>query len=101
MTAGGNRATVIGVAVFVLGALTTFWLLQRDERGAGTLETDKATVLVAAKDIPVGTTGADAVGRGLVRPRAIPLSTKPANAITDITQLARTTAGSAIPAGRV
>jgi Flp pilus assembly protein CpaB len=96
-----SRATVVGIVVFAVGTAATFLLLRRDSGSTVTVGRGQAGVLVAVNQIPAGTTGADAVARGLVAARAVRDRDRPAAALTDIAQLARTTAIAAIPARRV
>ena len=96
-----NRATIIGLAVFAVGVVATFFVLrQRDATGV-TAGPREGAVVVATKAIPAGTTGADAVRQNLVGFRAVSARARPANAFNDLLQLNRTVALAPVPAGRI
>ncbi|MBA3268033.1 MAG: hypothetical protein H0T70_07220 [Acidimicrobiia bacterium] len=62
-----NLILTISLAVFVIGAAAIFLVARNggDDKAAAS---DGSSVLYAAKDIPSGTSGADAVAGGLARP---------------------------------
>jgi Flp pilus assembly protein CpaB len=51
--------------------------------------------------VPAGTAGATALADGRIRTKAADVATRPANAVTDPTQLSGRVAGAAIPAGTI
>lgn len=87
----------LGLAIVVAGAFLGYRTVKARTSPKG----ERVTVLSAASPIPAGTTGANAAGQGLVAVRAVSPSDKPANALTDVAQLAGKTAIEAIPAGTV
>ena len=96
-----NRATILGLVVFAVGATATFAVL-RGEKDTGVMAgRGPNAAIVAVKDIAAGTTGADAVRQNLVAMREVPTRARPANALTDVMQLSRTITLSLVPAGRV
>ncbi len=92
----------IGVVVFVLGAGAAF-LVVRNGRGdnRAAAASTGSSVLYAAKDIPSGTTGAAAFDGGLVKSWSADARTRPANAITEVSQLSSMKAFTGVPAGTV
>src|SRR6266540_271067 len=98
MGSRSNRATIIGLAVFAVGAVATLFVLRQHDSTGVTAGPGQGAVLVATKAIPGGTTGADAVRQSLVGFRAVPARERPANALTDLLQLNRTVALAPVPA---
>ncbi len=90
MAKRSNIILGIGLAVFVVGAAATFLVL-RNSDGSGSSKTaasGQSTVLFAAKDIPSGVSGAQAVEQGYVKTRAIEDKANPAGALADPSELA-------------
>jgi len=102
MAKRSNLILTIGLAVFVLGAGATF-LVVRSGGGGGTKTAagNASTVLYAAKDIPSGTTGAQAVEQGYVKTRSIGASARPAGALSDPSEVAGKTAQGTVSQGTV
>lgn len=100
MARRSNLIVVLGLAVFAIGAGATY-LIARDNGTGPTVSGPKAVVLYAAKPIPAGTSGGNAVNNGLVRSKQIAVTVKPANALSDVSQLAGRTATLGVPEGAV
>jgi len=106
MAKRSNLIVTIGLAVFVVGAGATF-LVVRNGSGDSSNDSTKATaagsstVLYAAKDIPSGTTGSQAVEAGLVKTKTVTASAKPAGALTDPTGLTGKKSVGNVPEGTV
>ncbi|MGQ0743788.1 MAG: Flp pilus assembly protein CpaB [Acidimicrobiales bacterium] len=100
MAKRSNLLLVIGLAVFVLGAATTY-LLVRDDSSAPAPGSGRSAVLVAAKEIPAGTSGSEAVESGLVQTRSVVDTARPATALSDSSQLIGRIAVLGVPAGAV
>ncbi len=100
MARRSNLIVVLGLAVFVVGAAATYLIARGggDEAAAGS---GKATVLYAVKPIPAGTAGADAVDQSLVKSKTLADSARPANALTDASQLAGRVAVLGVAEGQV
>jgi pilus assembly protein CpaB len=100
MAKRSNTTLIIGLAVFVVGAGATF-LIMRGGGGASAAGSGHPSVLVAAKAIPAGTSGANAVNGGFVAAKAVSAGAKPSSAYTDPSQLAGTTAVVDVTEGQV
>ena len=88
----------LGLVITLAGGV----LVYQAVGGRGAEEPESAvSVLAATQAIPAGTTGATAAGQGLIGEKRVPLATKPANALIDISELAGRTAVEATPAGTV
>lgn len=94
-----NLIVVLGLAVFAVGAAATYLIAKDDSEPR--VSGPQATVLYAAKEIPAGTSGGNVVSQGYVKTKNIAATAKPANAITDATQLAGRTAILGVPSGAV
>ena len=97
-----NLIVIIGVAVFVIGAGATFLVVRSGNdggKGDKTAGAAQSSVLYAAKDIPSGITGAQAVEAGYVKTRSVAASARPGGAITDQSELAGMKAVANVPAG--
>ncbi len=101
MAKRSNLIMTIGVAVFVLGAGATFFVVRSGGGDSKKASASGPVVLYAAKDIPSGTTGASAFDGGLVKSRPADAKTRPAHALTDTSQLSGTKAVTAVAAGTV
>jgi Flp pilus assembly protein CpaB len=101
MAKRSNVIVTLGLAVFIVGAMATFLILRDNGDGTPTAGSGKVAVLVASKPIPAGTNGADAANNGLVKSKVVADSVKPANALTDPTQLAGRSAILGVPEGQI
>jgi len=98
-----NLILIIGLAVFVAGAGAIF-LVVRNGSGGSTKTAAKAgdsTVLYAAKAIPSGTTGAQAVEQGFVKTKTVSRSARAAGALSDPSDLSGKKAVGNVPEGTV
>jgi Flp pilus assembly protein CpaB len=100
MAKRSNLIVALGLTVFVVGAGATF-LIARNNNSTTTAAVGKVNVLYAAKPIPTGTSGSSALDSGLVKTKAIDATAKPADALTDPSQLAGQTARLGVPEGQV
>jgi len=96
-----NLIVTLGLAVFIVGAAATYLVVRNSDSGGATAGAGKVSVLVADKPIPAGTTGASAVNGGLVKSKGINVAAKPANAITDVSQLAGKTVTLGVSEGEI
>ena len=98
-----NLIVTLGLAVFIVGAAATYLVVRNTDDGSAATETGagRVSVLVAAKPIPAGTTGAAAVSGGLVKGRTIEAGAKPATALTDASQLAGKTVTLGVSEGEI
>ncbi len=101
MAKRSNVIVTLGLAVFIVGAMATFLILRDNGEDTPAAGSGKVAVLVAAKPIPAGTNGADAANGGLVKSKVVADSVKPANALTDPTQLAGRSASLGVPEGQI
>ncbi|HWC11699.1 MAG TPA: Flp pilus assembly protein CpaB [Acidimicrobiales bacterium] len=99
MAKRSNLIVIIGLAVFVAGAAATFLIVRNDDSSGGTR--NGTPVLYANQAIPSGTTGGNAVDQGLVKSRSVDLGSRPANALTDPSQLVGKTAVASVPEGAI
>src|SRR5919198_6315556 len=81
----------IAVALAALAAILTSVYVVNYKRHVQRGE-DKVTVLVAAKDIPAGTSGADVIDQGFLKKQTVPRKAVVAGAISTPEQLAPTVA---------
>lgn len=95
-----NLIVTLGLAVFIVGAAATYLVVRNSDDGSAT-GAGKVSVLVADKPIPAGTTGATAVGTGLVKNKAIDAGARPPTALTDASQLAGKTVTLGVPEGAI
>jgi len=97
-----NLIVTLGLAVFIVGAAATYLVVRNSDGGSSsTPGAGRVSVLVAAKPIPAGTTGASAVSQGMVKGRAIDGGAKPATALTDASQLAGKTVTLGVSEGEI
>lgn len=94
-----NMIVALGLAVFVVGAAAT-WFVLRDSDSGASASTGNATVLYAAQAIPAGTSGSTAVDQGMVKTKSVPASAA-TGALRSPSQLAGKTASSAVAEGVV
>lgn len=85
------------MVLFVAGGGGAAYLATRDAGATGAA--GKVSAYYAAAAVEIGTPAATALAEGLIRPRAVVASDRPADAVSDASQLAGRVAGSAIPAG--
>jgi Flp pilus assembly protein CpaB len=93
-----NMIVALGLAVFVVGAGATYFVLKDKDSGASAAT--NATVLYAAQAIPAGTSGSNALNEGKVKTKTVEASAA-TGALTDPSQLVGKTAASAVPEGLV
>jgi Flp pilus assembly protein CpaB len=101
MAKRSNLIVTLGLAVFVAGAAATFLVVRDRGDGKPAASGGGAAVLYAAKAIPAGTTGGNAVDQGLVKSRSVSTAGKPAGALSDPSQLIGRTATQSVPEGAV
>ncbi len=99
MAKRSNLIVIIGLAVFIAGAAATFLIVRNDEGSGAT--SSGAAVLYADGAISAGTTGGDAVDQGLVKTRSVDVDSRPANALSDPSQLVGKTAVASVPEGAI
>jgi pilus assembly protein CpaB len=95
-----NLIVTLGLAVFIVGAAATYLVVRNSDDGSAA-GAGKVSVLVAAKPIPAGTTGATAVSTGLVKDKAVAAAARPATALTDASQLAGKTVTLGVSEGEI
>ncbi len=96
-----NLIVTLGLAVFIVGAAATYLVVRNSDDGSSATAAGKVSVLVAAKPIPAGTTGASAVSGGMVKAKAVDPAAKPPTALTDASQLAGKTVTLGVSEGAV
>lgn len=97
-----NLIVTLGLVVFIVGAAATFLVLRNDDDQASAAPgSGRVSVLVASKPIPAGTNGGSVLDSGLVKSKVVAESAKPANALTDPTQLAGRTAILGLSEGQI
>ncbi len=97
-----NLIVTLGLAVFVVGAAATFLVLRNDTEEASVAPgSGRVSVLVASKPIPAGTNGGSVLDGGMIKSKVVAESAKPANALTDPTQLAGRTAILGVSEGQI
>ncbi len=101
MAKRSNMLVILGLAVFIVGAAATFLISRTGDDAAPAPGSGRSVVLIAAKEIPAGTSGSDAVESGLVKSSTVIDTAKPADALSDATQLFGRTATFGVRAGQV
>lgn len=101
MAKRSNIIVTVGLVVFLVGAMATYLVVRDSGDDTSSSAAGKAAVLVASKPIPAGTSGGTAVDNGLVKTKTVAASAKPANALTDPTQLVGRTATLGVPEGQI
>ena len=96
-----NLIVTLGLAVFIVGAAATYLVVRNSDDGGTASGAGRASVLVADKPIPAGTTGAAAVSGGLVKAKSVDITAKPATALTDTSQLAGKTVTLGVSEGEI
>lgn len=99
MTRRTRAALLAGVTLFVAGGGGAAYLSSRGDAGGESVASSKVTAYYAAAPVDVGTAASTALAQGAIRARAVQATERPANAVTDPTQLSGRVAGAAIPAG--
>jgi len=101
MAKRSNIIVTVGLVVFLVGAMATYLVVRDNGDSGSAVGPDRASVLVASKPIPAGTLGGTAVDSGLVKTKTVAASAKPADALTDPTQLVGRTATLGVPEGQI
>jgi Flp pilus assembly protein CpaB len=97
MTKKTRIALLAGCVLLLVGAGTVVYT----GRGHGGASGQSVQVFYAAGTVNTGTGGPAAVNQGLVKPKQIAASARPANAVTDASQLVTGVAAVVIPAGTI
>lgn len=93
-----KTALVVGFLIFVGGTASAAFLGSRSGGGGSG---DKADVLYAAGPVTAGMAGSTALAEGLLRTKKVAVADRPAEALTEPSQLSGRVAARAIPAGTV
>lgn len=102
MARRSNVIVILGLAVFIVGAAATYFLVRDPGGGSSTSSVAGGVpVLYAAENIPAGTSGSAALDAGLVKTKNVAPTAKPASALTDSTQLAGRTTTVGVAQGSV
>ncbi len=98
-----NVIVILGLAVFIVGAAATYFLVRDNGSSSDTASSVSGgiPVLYASDNIPAGTTGAAAIEGGLVKTKNVTAAAKPSSALTDASQLAGRTTPVGVPQGSV
>lgn len=91
---------MVGLGVFVIGAVTAVLLAVNGDDG-GEDAVPRRQVLVAARAIPSGTTGSNAVAQGLIERRGVELSALPDDVLGEVAELAGTVAVVTVGPGQI
>ena len=95
-----TKATVlVGVTLLAAGAGGVVYLGREGPTPVATVA--KVSLWYAAAPVDAGTAAASALAQGLIRARAVDPGERPANAVSDPTQLTGRVAGKPIPVGTV
>jgi Flp pilus assembly protein CpaB len=102
MARRSNVIVILGLAVFIVGAAATYFLV-RDSGDSDTASSVQGgvAVLYAAENIPAGTSGSSALQAGLIKSKNVTATAKPASALTDSSQLTGRTTTVGVPQGSV
>lgn len=100
MTKRTKTALVAGFVLFLVGSGGAAYLGSRPS-GAGSAASAGVTVHVAAGPVPAGTAGPTAIADGRIRTKTVPMANRPANAVTDPSQLAGRVAAASISPGAI
>lgn len=101
MAKRSNLVVFLGLAVFLVGAGATFLIARDNGEDTPVAGPGRASVLYAAKAIPAGTSGGNAVNQGMVKTKVVAESAKPANALTDSSQLVGRVAALGVAEGQL
>lgn len=96
-----NLIVTLGLAVFIVGAAATYLIVRNSGNDTATGGAGKVSVLVAAKPIPAGTTGATVISQGMLKGKSVDPAARPATAITDPSQLAGKTVTLGVSQGEI
>lgn len=99
MTARTKAALAAGFLLFLVGGMAAAYLGSR--RSTRSVATVGVSVEYAAGSVPAGTAGSTAVAEGRIRTKTVAPADRPANAVSDPSQLAGRVAAAAIPAGAI
>jgi pilus assembly protein CpaB len=97
MSSRTKAALLAGVTLLVAGGGGAAYLGTRSEPADASA--GKVTAYVTSAPVPVGTAAATALADGSIRARSVLPQDRPADAVTDPTQLSGRVAGAEIPAG--
>jgi Flp pilus assembly protein CpaB len=103
MARRSNVIVILGLAVFIVGAAATYFLV-RDSGGGDSSSASVSggvPVLYAAGNIPAGTSGSSALDAGLIKTKNVTPTAKSVSALTDASQLAGRTTTVGVPEGSV
>ncbi|HUQ63129.1 MAG TPA: RcpC/CpaB family pilus assembly protein [Acidimicrobiales bacterium] len=102
MARRSNVIVILGLAVFIVGAAATYFLV-RDSGGSDSASSVQGgvQVLYASDNIPAGTSGSSALQAGLIKTKNVTPAAKPASALTDAGQLNGRTTTAGVPQGSV
>ncbi len=103
MARRSNVIVILGLAVFIVGAAATYFLVRDSGGGSGAASsvTGGVPVLYASENIPAGTSGSSALDAGVVKTKNVTPSARPPSALTDASQLAGRTTTVGVPQGSV
>ena len=96
-----NVIVALGLAVFVVGAVATYLVVNKDDSEASKPSAGEANVLYASQSIPAGTTGVAAVQQGMVKSKTVAATARPSSAYSDPSELVGKTAVAAVAEGSV
>ena len=96
-----NLIVTLGLAVFIVGAAATYLIVRNSGSDTASGGAGRVSVLVAAKPIPAGTTGAAVVSQGMIKGKSVDAGARPATAITDPSQLAGKTVTLGVSQGEI
>ena len=100
MTKRTKTALLAGVALLVAGAGGAGYLATR-EKAVEPSSVGKVTAYYVAVPVETGKSGATALADGSIRAKAVLPEERPADGVTDVTQLSGRVARAAIPAGTI
>lgn len=98
MSSKTRTPLLAGIAIFVVGGIGAAYLATRDS-SRPTRTANGVEAFYAVGPVPTGTAGPTALAGGSIRTKTVDAATRPANAVTDITQLSGRVAATDIPAG--
>jgi Flp pilus assembly protein CpaB len=104
MARRSNVIVILGLAVFIVGAAATYFLV-KDSGGSSSDSASPVSggvaVLYASENIPAGTSGSAALEGGLIKSKNVTPGAKPPSALTDASQLSGRTTTVGVPQGSV
>lgn len=101
MAKRSNLVVILGLAVFMVGAGATFLIARDSGESQPEVGPGRVAVLYAAKAIPAGTSGGNAVNQGMVKTKVVAESARPENALTDSSQLVGRVAALGVAEGQL